>query len=125
MGTAAPAALSAAMRLFQIRLIPGCRSFRQARLPHRRASRPALLTCSVASWRIGADSRQASPPLLARGPAGGGRGPFVDDLLALLFCTDARAADRPCNACRGCRDARARAHPDLVLGSPARGGGGP
>jgi len=54
------------------------------------------------------------------GPAGAGKGAFVDDLLALLFCTDARVADRPCNACRGCRDARARAHPDLVIGSPER-----
>jgi len=58
--------------------------------------------------------------LLVHGPAGAGKGAFVDDLLALLFCTDARVADRPCNACRGCRDARARAHPDLVIGSPER-----
>jgi DNA polymerase-3 subunit delta' len=56
--------------------------------------------------------------LLVSGPAGAGKGAFVDDLLALAFCTDPNAADRPCNACRGCHDARARTHPDLVIGSP-------
>jgi DNA polymerase-3 subunit delta' len=54
--------------------------------------------------------------LLVHGPAGAGKDTFVDDLLALLFC-EADGA-RPCNACRGCRDARARRHPDLVVGSP-------
>ena len=49
------------------------------------------------------------------------QGAFVDDLLALAFCKDADPARRPCNACRGCRDARARAHPDLVIGSPEPG----
>jgi hypothetical protein len=40
--------------------------------------------------------------------------------LALLLCqTFDPGAPRPCNACRGCRDARARAHPDLLVGSPA------
>ncbi len=57
--------------------------------------------------------------LLVHGPAGSGKGAFVDDLLALLFC-EAPAEGRPCNACRGCRDARARTHPDLVIGSPER-----
>jgi DNA polymerase-3 subunit delta' len=57
--------------------------------------------------------------LLVHGPAGSGKGAFVDDLLALLFC-EASADRRPCNACRGCRDARARTHPDLVIGSPER-----
>jgi MoxR-like ATPase len=56
--------------------------------------------------------------LLVHGPAGSGKGAFVDDLLALLFCTSGDPAARPCNACRGCRDARVRAHPDLVIGSP-------
>jgi DNA polymerase-3 subunit delta' len=37
----------------------------------------------------------------------------------LLFC-QAAAERRPCNACRGCREARARTHPDLVIGSPER-----
>ena len=57
--------------------------------------------------------------LLVHGPAGSGKGAFVDDLLALLLC---RAADgeRPCNVCQGCRRARARSHPDLVIGSPER-----
>jgi DNA polymerase III delta prime subunit len=56
--------------------------------------------------------------LLIHGPAGAGKGAFVDDLLALLLCT-AASGERPCNACRGCRDARARAHADLLIGSPA------
>ncbi len=56
--------------------------------------------------------------VLVSGPAGAGKGAFVDDLLALAFCTDADPAVRPCNACRGCHDARARVHPDLVIGSP-------
>ena len=57
--------------------------------------------------------------LLVHGPAGSGKGAFVDDLLAFLFC-DAAGAERPCNACRGCRGGRARTHPDLVIGSPER-----
>jgi DNA polymerase III gamma/tau subunit len=57
---------------------------------------------------------------LVAGPRGGGKGAFVDDLLALLLCTDADRSARPCNACSGCRQARARSHPDLVLGSPDR-----
>lgn len=57
--------------------------------------------------------------ILVHGPAGAGKGAFVDDLLALLFCQAPDAAGRPCNACRGCRDARARTHPDLLIGSPA------
>lgn len=57
--------------------------------------------------------------LLVHGPAGSGKGAFVDDLLALLFC-EAATDRRPCNACRGCREARARTHPDLVIGSPER-----
>jgi DNA polymerase-3 subunit delta' len=56
--------------------------------------------------------------LLVHGPAGSGKGAFVDDLLALHLCADPDPARRPCNACRGCRDARARSHPDLVIGSP-------
>ncbi len=58
--------------------------------------------------------------LLVHGPAGAGKDAFVDDLLGLLFCTDAEGSRRPCNACRGCRLARARSHPDLVIGSPER-----
>ena len=57
--------------------------------------------------------------LLVHGPVGSGKGAFVDDLLALLFC-EASAEQRPCNTCRGCRQARARTHPDLVIGSPER-----
>ncbi|HEY8170240.1 MAG TPA: hypothetical protein VIH24_03955 [Candidatus Limnocylindria bacterium] len=56
--------------------------------------------------------------LLVHGPAGAGKGAFVDDLLALAFCSADDRTARPCNACRGCRDARARSHPDLVIGSP-------
>lgn len=58
--------------------------------------------------------------LLVHGPPGAGKDAFVDDLLALAFCTDPVVGQRPCNACRGCRDARARTHPDLVIGSPDR-----
>jgi len=57
--------------------------------------------------------------LLVHGPAGSGKGAFVDDLLALLFC-QAAEGERPCNACGGCRQARSRTHPDLVVGSPER-----
>ncbi|HEX2766521.1 MAG TPA: hypothetical protein VHR55_07810 [Candidatus Limnocylindria bacterium] len=68
-------------------------------------------------------TRAAEAGLLGRtfllhGPPGAGKDAFLDDLLALVFCA-AADADRPCNACRGCRDARARSHPDLVIGSPA------
>src|SRR5437868_5307249 len=55
---------------------------------------------------------------LVHGPAGAGKGAFVEDLLALLLCTDADRSARPCNACAGCRSARSRSHPDLVIGSP-------
>jgi hypothetical protein len=55
---------------------------------------------------------------LVFGPAGAGKGAFVEDLLALLMCTDDDRSARPCNACAGCRAARARTHPDLVIGSP-------
>lgn len=56
--------------------------------------------------------------LLIHGPSGAGKSAFVDDLLALLFCTHADAAERPCNRCRGCSQARAHSHPDLSSGSP-------
>jgi DNA polymerase III, delta subunit len=68
--------------------------------------------------RQAAERGRSGRTLLVHGPAGAGKGAFVDDLLALSFCTDADRARRPCNACRGCRDGRARAHPDLVIGSP-------
>lgn len=58
--------------------------------------------------------------LLVHGPAGSGKGAFVDDLLALLLCESEAVEERPCNACRGCRQARARTHPDLAIGSPDR-----
>src|SRR5438552_18856728 len=45
---------------------------------------------------------------LVFGPAGAGKGAFVEDLLALLLCTDVDRAARPCNACAGCRSARSR-----------------
>jgi DNA polymerase III delta prime subunit len=67
-----------------------------------------------------AQSGRLHRTLLVHGPAGAGKASFVDDLLALLLCTDAASADRPCNACRGCRQARAHSHPDLVIGSPQR-----
>ncbi len=68
--------------------------------------------------RRAAEDDRLHRTLLVHGPPGAGKGAFVEDLLALLFCTDADPARRPCNACRGCREGRARAHPDLVIGSP-------
>ncbi|MGH2462671.1 MAG: hypothetical protein ACRDFZ_03470 [Candidatus Limnocylindria bacterium] len=58
--------------------------------------------------------------LLVHGPAGAGKGLFVDDLLATAVCEAADPEQRPCNACFGCRHARARTHPDLVVASPER-----
>jgi DNA polymerase III gamma/tau subunit len=67
-----------------------------------------------------ADRGRGGWTLLVHGPAGAGKDAFVDDLLALAFCSEPDASRRPCNACRGCRDGRARSHPDLVIGSPER-----
>ncbi|MGH2484238.1 MAG: hypothetical protein ACRDE9_07260, partial [Candidatus Limnocylindria bacterium] len=58
--------------------------------------------------------------LLVHGPQGAGKGSFVDDLLATALCEAADPDQRPCNVCAGCRQARARTHPDLVLASPER-----
>lgn len=58
--------------------------------------------------------------LLVHGPAGAGKSAFVGDLLALLLCARPDGTEAPCNACRACREARARTHPDLVVGSPDR-----
>ena len=87
----------------QIRVEPGFRSLGQA------TSR-TIAQRSAAAGRL-------QRTLLVHGPAGSGKGAFVDDLLALLFCESA-GDERPCNACRGCLQARARTHPDLVIGSP-------
>ena len=64
------------------------------------------------------EAGRAGRTLLVHGPSGAGKGAFVDDLLALAFCTAEDLYQRPCNACRGCRDGRSRSHPDLVTGSP-------
>jgi DNA polymerase III gamma/tau subunit len=74
-------------------------------------------TARAAALRAAASGR-LQRTLLVHGPAGAGKGAFVDDLLALLFCVDPDVSLRPCNSCRGCRDARLRRHPDLVIGSP-------
>jgi DNA polymerase III delta prime subunit len=76
------------------------------------ATSRAIVQRSAASGRL-------QRTLLVHGPSGSGKGAFVDDLLALLFC-QAVDGERPCNACPGCRGARARSHPDLVMGSPER-----
>lgn len=68
--------------------------------------------------RNAAERSRLGRTLLVHGPPGAGKDAFVDDLLALSFCSDPDGARRPCNACRGCRDARGRTHPDLVIGSP-------
>lgn len=70
--------------------------------------------------RNAAGEDRLSRTFLVHGPAGAGKGTFVDDLLALAFCAADDASLRPCNACEGCRLARSRSHPDLVVGSPAR-----
>jgi DNA polymerase III gamma/tau subunit len=66
-----------------------------------------------------AANRRLHRTLLVHGPAGSGKSAFVDDLLALLLCQTV-GGERPCNACAGCQHARARTHPDLVVGSPER-----
>ncbi|HVM24265.1 MAG TPA: hypothetical protein VM253_02580 [Candidatus Limnocylindrales bacterium] len=68
--------------------------------------------------RQAAQRGQLGRTLLVSGPPGSGKGAFVDDVLALAFCSQPDRIASPCNACRGCRDARARSHPDLVIGSP-------
>jgi DNA polymerase III delta prime subunit len=80
-------------------------------LGHRPARRMALR--GLATGRIGHS-------LLVHGPAGAGKDAFVDDLLALVLCSNTDPEAGPCNGCRGCRDARERSHPDLVIGSPER-----
>jgi DNA polymerase III subunit delta' len=65
-----------------------------------------------------AASDVATGTLLVHGPPGAGTEAFVEDVLAVHLCEAADPSARPCNACRGCRDARARTHPDLVAGSP-------
>src|SRR5437773_1497610 len=83
---------------------------------------PGFLSIGQATARavaLRANQRQRlGRTFLVFGPVGAGKGAFVDDLLALLMCTDADRSARPCNACAGCRTARARTHPDLVVGSP-------
>jgi hypothetical protein len=67
-----------------------------------------------------AGSGRLQRTILVHGPAGAGKDAFVDDLLALLLCRAPSPASRPCNACRGCRDARARTHPDLLMARSGR-----
>ena len=80
----------------------------------RSVGQPAARRLALRSGRGG----RPGGTLLVHGPRGAGKTEFVDDLIALAFCADADAARRPCNACRACRDARARTHPDLLVGSP-------
>ena len=86
------------------------------------APAPGFLTIGQHHARLAAQQAVArgrfARTLLIHGPAGAGKGAFVDDLLALLFCQASEPDARPCNACRGCREARARTHPDLLIGSP-------
>jgi len=92
---------------------------------------PAVLERLVAEGSLGQKTARAMAlnaarrgalgrSLLVHGPSGAGKGTFVEDLLALLMCSAPDRESRPCNACRGCLEARARRHPDLVLGSPER-----
>jgi len=83
---------------------------------------PGFLSLGQATARAVAvhasQRRRMGRTFLVFGPAGAGKGAFVEDLLALLMCTGADRSARPCNACAGCRSARTRTHPDLVVGSP-------
>ena len=83
---------------------------------------PGFLSLGQAAARRiavqGMERGRTGRTLLVHGPPGAGKDAFVDDLLALAFCADPDPSRRPCNACRGCHDARARTHPDLVIGSP-------
>ena len=83
---------------------------------------PGFLSLGQASARTiarrSAASGRLQRTLLVHGPVGADKAAFVDDLLALLLCSDAAADARPCNSCRGCRGARAHSHPDLLIGSP-------
>jgi hypothetical protein len=86
------------------------------------APAPGFLSLGQATARTvalrAARRQRLGRTFLVHGPAGAGKGAFVEDLLALLLCTDADRSARPCNACAGCRSARSRTHPDLVIGSP-------
>lgn len=83
---------------------------------------PGFLSLGQATARAiaaHADERQRlGRTFLVFGPAGAGKGAFVEDLLALLLCNDGDRSIRPCNVCAGCRRARLRTHPDLVVASP-------
>lgn len=86
--------------------------------------RPGFLSVGQAPARTialrAAERGRLQRTLLVHGPRGSGTDRFIDDLLALLFCTALPVGERPCNGCAGCRGARARSHPDLVIGSPQR-----
>ena len=83
---------------------------------------PGFLTVGQATARavaLRANERdRLGRTFLVFGPAGAGKGAFVEDLLALLLCTVNDRSARPCNTCAGCRTARSRTHPDLIVGSP-------
>src|SRR5688500_10655457 len=100
--------------------LPGCRTYTRPMMGT--PPLPGFLSLGQPTARRIA--RQAAAPgragrtLLVHVPAGAGKSAFVADLLAVLFCADPDQSRRPCNAGRGCRDARARSHADLVIGSP-------
>ena len=60
--------------------------------------------------------------ILLVGPAGVGKTTLAEDLAAALAC-DAAPADRPCDACRGCRLVRHGNHPDVHRLAPEGPGG--
>jgi DNA polymerase-3 subunit delta' len=65
-------------------------------------------------------TQEAGPAtILVHGPAGAGKGSFVDDVLATALCEAPDPRARPCNACFGCERGRTRTHPDLVVASPS------
>src|SRR5664279_2350188 len=65
------------------------------------------------------------PPhaVLLSGPGSVGKTTLALDLAAGLLCLDPNPAERPCRACRGCRQVASGNHPDLHRLAPEGPGG--
>ena len=66
---------------------------------------------------------QAPHAVLLSGPGSIGKTTLALDLAAGLLCRDPNPAERPCRACRGCRQVASGNHPDLHRLAPAGPGG--
>ena len=73
----------------------------------------------IASMILG----QAPHAVLLSGPGSIGKTTLALDLAAGLLCRDPNPAERPCRACRGCRQVASGNHPDLHRLAPAGPGG--